>query len=313
MATAWVTSRSTATRRPGTPSTWVSATCAVNLSGASIGDGAFLDYIREQFASQPVPPQMICFEITETTAITNLADATRFISELQGLGCRFSLDDFCAGMSSFMYLKHLPVDYLKIDGSFVRDMLEDPIDRAMVEVINHIGHVMGKLTIAEFVESEEILQALREIGVDYAQGFAVGRPRPLAELLEELAACLPEGMRVTILADRGFGDQARYAQLRDLGMDFVIRFREGITLTDEFGKSGPASEWLTKTGRAKMWKDMAVTADCYVLPAVVLVHGSGGIYPEQISFWARLLNEQGIAAFVIDAFGPRGVSVGGTF
>ncbi|QKE62770.1 EAL domain-containing protein [Aquipseudomonas campi] len=167
-----------------------SATCAVNLSGASIGDSAFLDFIREQFASQPVPPQMICFEITETTAITNLAEATRFIGELQGLGCRFSLDDFCAGMSSFMYLKHLPVDYLKIDGSFVRDMLEDPIDRAMVEVINHIGHVMGKLTIAEFVESEEILQALREIGVDYAQGYVIARPQPFA--LSSLAEA-PQG------------------------------------------------------------------------------------------------------------------------
>ena len=93
-----------------------------------------------------------------------------------------------------------------------------------------------------------------------------------SELLEQLAACVPEGMRVTILADRGFGDQARYAHLRELGLEFVIRFREGITLTDELGKSGPASEWLTKTGRAKRWKDVAVTADCYVLPAVVLVH-----------------------------------------
>ncbi|HLA33099.1 MAG TPA: EAL domain-containing protein [Pseudomonas sp.] len=158
-----------------------SATCAINLSGASIGDGEFLGFIREQFASQPVPPQMICFEITETTAITNLAEAIRFIGELKGLGCRFSLDDFCAGMSSFMYLKHLPVDYLKIDGSFVRDMLEDPIDRAMVEVINHIGHVMGKRTIAEFVESEAILAALREVGVDYAQGYVIARPQPFAD------------------------------------------------------------------------------------------------------------------------------------
>lgn len=177
-----------------------SATCAINLSGASIGDSAFLDFIREQFASQPVPPQMICFEITETTAITNLAEATHFIGELQDLGCRFSLDDFCAGMSSFMYLKHLPVDYLKIDGSFVRDMLEDPIDRAMVEVINHIGHVMGKRTIAEFVESEEILQALREIGVDYAQGYVIARPQPFARqdpLSEALEAWLPAADQAT--------------------------------------------------------------------------------------------------------------------
>ncbi|CAM3829379.1 Cyclic di-GMP phosphodiesterase PdeB [Pseudomonas reidholzensis] len=120
---------------------------------------------------------MICFEITETIAIANLGSAIRFINELKGLGCRFSLDDFCAGMSSFAYLKHLPVDYLKIDGSFVKDMLDDPINRAMVEVINHIGHVMGKRTIAEFVETPLIEQALQEIGVDYAQGYLIERPQ----------------------------------------------------------------------------------------------------------------------------------------
>ena len=120
---------------------------------------------------------MICFEITETSAIANLGSAIRFINELKGLGCYFSLDDFCAGMSSFAYLKHLPVDFLKIDGSFVKDMLDDPINRAMVEVINHIGHVMGKQTIAEFVETTQIEQALLEIGVDYAQGYVIERPQ----------------------------------------------------------------------------------------------------------------------------------------
>jgi len=120
---------------------------------------------------------MICFEITETSAIANLGSAIRFINELKGLGCRFSLDDFCAGMSSFAYLKHLPVDFLKIDGSFVKDMLDDPVNRAMVEVINHIGHVMGKRTIAEFVETPMIEQALQEIGVDYAQGYLIERPQ----------------------------------------------------------------------------------------------------------------------------------------
>jgi diguanylate cyclase (GGDEF)-like protein/PAS domain S-box-containing protein len=157
--------------------------CAINLSGASIGDRDFLDFIREQLASQPVVPQAICFEITETAAIANLVDATHFINELKALGCRFSLDDFCAGMSSFMYLKHLPVDYLKIDGSFVRDLLDDPIDRAMVEMINQIGHVMGKRTIAEFVETAEVLEALRELGVDFAQGYHLGKPQPFANLL----------------------------------------------------------------------------------------------------------------------------------
>ncbi len=153
------------------------AMCAINLSGTTIGDEAFLDFLREQFVTYSIPAEMICFEITETSAISNLGSAIRFINELKGLGCHFSLDDFCAGMSSFAYLKHLPVDFLKIDGSFVKDMLDDPINRAMVEVINHIGHVMGKRTIAEFVETPQIEQALLEIGVDYAQGYLIERPQ----------------------------------------------------------------------------------------------------------------------------------------
>ncbi|AHL32950.1 membrane protein [Pseudomonas brassicacearum] len=153
------------------------AMCAINLSGTTIGDQAFLDFLRKQFVAYSIPPEMICFEITETSAISNLGSAIRFINELKGLGCYFSLDDFCAGMSSFAYLKHLPVDFLKIDGSFVKDMLDDPINRAMVEVINHIGHVMGKRTIAEFVETTQIEQALLEIGVDYAQGYVIERPQ----------------------------------------------------------------------------------------------------------------------------------------
>ncbi|MCW3478692.1 EAL domain-containing protein [Neisseriaceae bacterium JH1-16] len=156
------------------------ATCAINLSGASIGDEQFLSFLYQQFKLNSIPPSLICFEITETSAIANLSSASRFMSELRALGCRFSLDDFGAGMSSFAYLKHLPVDYLKIDGSFVKDMLDDPIDRAMVEAIHQIGHVMGKSTIAEFVENEQVIEALTEIGVDYAQGYAIGRPQPFS-------------------------------------------------------------------------------------------------------------------------------------
>lgn len=159
------------------------ATAAINLSGATITDPNFLGFLREQFAEHGVPPARICFEVTETATIANLTRAGDFIAEMKRLGCRFSLDDFGSGMSSFAYLKNLPVDYLKIDGGFVKDMHNDPIDAAMVEAIHRIGHVMGIATIAEFVESEEILARLRAIGVDYAQGFGIARPRPLAELL----------------------------------------------------------------------------------------------------------------------------------
>ena len=169
------------------------AMCAINLSGSSIGDDNFLEYLRRLMAEYRIPPRLICFEITETSAIANLGSAIRFINELKGLGCKFSLDDFCAGMSSFAYLKHLPVDFLKIDGSFVKDMLDDPINRAMVEVINHIGHVMGKRTIAEFVETPLIEQALQEIGVDYAQGYLIERPQAFTcdSLLRQRIAARP--------------------------------------------------------------------------------------------------------------------------
>jgi EAL domain-containing protein (putative c-di-GMP-specific phosphodiesterase class I) len=152
---------------------------AINLSGASIGDGSFLPFVREQLARYGVPGRCVCFEITETSAIANLGNAVAFIGALKDLGCRFALDDFGSGMSSFGYLKQLAVDFLKIDGGFVRDVAEDPIDHAMVEAINRIGHVMGIRTIAESVENDAVIEKLRGIGVDYVQGYGIGRPQPL--------------------------------------------------------------------------------------------------------------------------------------
>ncbi len=163
---------------------------AINLSGASLSQDDFLAFVRKQFDIYGVPHASICFEITETAAIANLAKATHLIHELKALGCGFSLDDFGSGMSSFAYLKHLPVDHLKIDGAFVRDIAHDPIDRAMVEAINKVGHVMGLTTIAECVETPQTLAILEEIGVDYAQGFAIARPHPYItprELAAEMA------------------------------------------------------------------------------------------------------------------------------
>ena len=156
--------------------------CAINVSGASLGDDDFLDFVQAQFVVHRIPHALICFEITETTAVASLTKATQFMSALRGLGCRFALDDFGVGVSSFTYLKHLPVDYVKIDGSFVKDMLDDPVNHAMVEAIHRIGHIMGKQTIAESVERRETLKALRAIGVDYAQGFGIAAPAPFGPL-----------------------------------------------------------------------------------------------------------------------------------
>ena len=125
-----------------------------------------------------MPPRSVCFEITETAAIANFDKAARFFGEMKSLGCLFSLDDFGAGMSSFGYLKHLPVDFIKIDGSFVKDVAHDPVAVAMVRAINDVGHVMGKKTIGEFVDGEIVLNTLREIGVDFAQGHWISPPTP---------------------------------------------------------------------------------------------------------------------------------------
>ncbi len=156
--------------------------CSINLSGLSMSDESMLDFITGAFKRYSIPTNKICFEITETAAIGNLTYATKFIHQLREQGSSFSLDDFGSGLSSFAYLKNLPVDYLKIDGLFVKDILDDKVDLAMVRSINEVGHVMGKKTIAEFVENKQIFDLLNELGVDYAQGYAIAKPVPLDEL-----------------------------------------------------------------------------------------------------------------------------------
>jgi diguanylate cyclase (GGDEF)-like protein/PAS domain S-box-containing protein len=153
--------------------------CCINLSGQSLSDERFMKFLIDQIHEAGVPPQLLCFEITETAVIANLNTATSLISTLRDMGCRFALDDFGVGLSSFGYLRNLSVDYLKLDGSFVKNMVNNKTDYEMVRAVNQIGHTMNILTIAEFVEDEAILQAVRELGVDYAQGYAIAKPVPM--------------------------------------------------------------------------------------------------------------------------------------
>jgi len=180
-------------RQSGSGNGYPLVTCAINLSGQSLCEDTFLDFVVEQLQRADIQPTQICFEITETAAVTHLARAMRFISTLKGMGCRFALDDFGSGLSSFGYLKNLPVDYLKIDGAFVKDMVDDVIDRAMVEAINNIGHVMRMRTIAEWVESDAALVLAQQMGIDFAQGYAISMPRPLWGLLQAPPDAAREG------------------------------------------------------------------------------------------------------------------------
>jgi diguanylate cyclase (GGDEF)-like protein/PAS domain S-box-containing protein len=151
----------------------------INLSGASLNDDKFLEFVEDALQRTAVPGAALCFEITETVAIANFARVSEVMARLKQFGCRFALDDFGSGMSSFSYLKHLPVDSLKIDGTLVRNIVVDAADRAMVDAINRVGHALGLRTVAEFVEAAPTLDALRAIGVDFAQGDAIHRPEPL--------------------------------------------------------------------------------------------------------------------------------------
>ncbi len=155
--------------------------CSVNLSALSLCDESFRNYALERVCSSDYPAEKLCFEVTETAAISNLVQATQFMHALRVKGCRFALDDFGSGLSSLAYLKDLPVDIVKIDGAFVRNIANSDIDRMMVKSICEIARMMGKKTTAEYVESEDALQILRETGVDYVQGFHIGRPVPIDE------------------------------------------------------------------------------------------------------------------------------------
>jgi EAL domain-containing protein (putative c-di-GMP-specific phosphodiesterase class I) len=155
-------------------------TISINLSGTSLNDERFLEFLIAELARHALSPGAICFEITETAAVSNLAKVVYFMRELKGRGCRFSLDDFGSGLSSFVYLKTLPVDYLKIDGQFIENVTRDPIDRSMVEAISQIGRAMGIHTVAERVESLEVFTELACLGIGYAQGFYVATPQSVA-------------------------------------------------------------------------------------------------------------------------------------
>lgn len=190
----WVVSNSLAALRELSAESLLGNVFAINLSGQSLGDQDFLEFLSDAVTSTPIPKQSICFEVTETAAIRNLVEAKHFITTLGALGCQFSLDDFGVGLSSFSYLKSLPVDHLKIDGEFVKDLLHDQVSAAMVAAINQIGHTMGLKTIAEFVENTDIRARLIAMGIDFAQGYGIGMPIPLSEQLstieQSLAAAL---------------------------------------------------------------------------------------------------------------------------
>ncbi len=164
----------------------------INLSGLSFINEDFLAFVVNELQTRGVDPQKLAFEITETAAVDNMEKANVFIDRVRQLGCHFALDDFGSGFSTFAYLKKLPIDYLKIDGSLVKNLATDHIDREMVRAINDIGHTVGARTIAEFVEDDETLAHLRNMGVDYAQGYGLCKPKALIELSDELQPRMPE-------------------------------------------------------------------------------------------------------------------------
>lgn len=162
------------------------ASFSINVSGQSLTDDDFVDYVAQRIVDSGVSPESLCFEITETAVVRNLERAQRFINKLSKLGCRLALDDFGTGHCSFAYLKDLPVQYIKVDGVFIRDILDNPLSEAIVSSVTNIAQVMHACTVAEQVENDRVLTRLRDLDIDYVQGFAIGRPRPLDEVLAEM-------------------------------------------------------------------------------------------------------------------------------
>ena len=161
---------------------------AVNLSGQSLGDDEILRFIEDELDSSDIPASSVCFELTESAAVSNRRKAQAFIDTLRKRGCRFALDDFGAGLSSFAYLKNFKVDTLKIDGSFIRDITDNQISESMVAAITQVAKVMGLETVAEYVESKKTRSLITKIGVDFAQGHAIGKPQPINDVLAELTS-----------------------------------------------------------------------------------------------------------------------------
>jgi EAL domain-containing protein (putative c-di-GMP-specific phosphodiesterase class I) len=157
---------------------------SINLSGQSISDPSMQTFIIDCVGRHGIPPEHICFEITETAAIAGITAATSFMLTLRSRGFRFSLDDFGSGLSSFTYLKKLPVDYLKIDGTFIRDIMSDPVDHAIVKSISDLSRLLGKKTIAEFVETMAVADELGSMGIDYVQGYAYAQPQSLDDFAQ---------------------------------------------------------------------------------------------------------------------------------
>lgn len=178
------------------------ATFSINVSAQSLADDDFVSHVESRIRECGVSPDALCFEITETAVVRNLAQAQHFISRLRRQGCRFALDDFGTGYSSFAYLKSLPVQYIKLDGVFVRDILENPLSEAIVSAATQIAKVMGAATVGEHVENELVMGKLKALGVDYAQGFSIGEPRPLAEILSDIDKLSQLDIPALVLADQ---------------------------------------------------------------------------------------------------------------